>query len=211
MQTGAAIHTDPATQAEATTGTDTTRPITPAVLKLGADPATLITTAKSLVPAINEIATILSTVTGLLTLVGTYNATTGAVIPITGSPLTAGPLPIASATTVGYFLLVSVAGTAPPPAPSVPMIVNDMLIGVEAPPGSGTSAWAHVSLGQAIVAAANVSVTAIPGMTSTNVQAALAELQTNKLDGPLIIDTSLTGNGTAGDPLGVLLVDGGTF
>jgi len=109
------------------------------------------------------------------------------------------------------FLLVNTAGTPPPPAPNVPMVVNDMIVVVENPIGSGTLAFAHVSLGQAVVAASNVTVTAIPGLVATNVQVALQQLQANKLEAPLYLDNSLQGDGSSGSPLGVAIVDGGTF
>ena len=206
----------PATQAEATTGTDAFKPITATVLQLGPDPRTLQTTAKTLVGAINEIAGILSTVTGLLTIVGTFNAAgpvANEVTPITGSPLAPGPLPVANASRVGYFLLVDTPGTpgAGSNAPQVPMVVNDMIVCVEAPPASSTYSWAHVKLGQAVIAATNVTVTAIPGNPANNVQDALAFLQANKLNSPLNVDAnSLSGNGQA-TPLAVNVVDGGTF
>jgi hypothetical protein len=213
LLTGSALSVFAATQAEAAAGTDTAKPITADVLQLGPDPRSLQTNAKTLVGAINEIAGILSTVTGLLTIVGTFDADADDVTPISGSPFNPGPLPPATAARVGFFVLVDTAGTPPAAsnAPQVPMVVNDMVVCVEDLQNTGTYNWAHVGLGQVTMTAASVTLGAVPGLTAVNVQQGIEELQLNKLDGPLVIDNSLSGDGTAASPLGVVIVDGGTF
>ena len=175
------IQTFPASQAEATAGTDAAKPITSNVLKLGADPASLVTIAKTIVPAINELVNVLTTAVGLLQMVGTMDATTGIVTPLTAGAVAAGPLPVATAAMSGWFVLVSVPGT--PPAgnvPSVPMAANDMVVCVEVMATPGTYAWAYAKTGYTVVSVFTDGI-------------------------------SITGDGTSTNPLTVSVVDGGTF
>jgi len=102
---------------------------------------------------------------------GTYNATTNQVATITpGSGLTVGAaLPPAAAGNTGYLVIVTTAGTGTAPAPTVAMANADFII-------SNGSAWIHVPLNLGTIAAINVNVAAITGMTATHVQGALGEL-----------------------------------
>jgi hypothetical protein len=201
-----------AAHAYATTPTDNARPITSTILQYGNDPANLTTTAKQIVPAINELQGIIARTAGVLVLVGTFNANTDNVTPITGSPLAAGPLPAPNAARAGYFLIVDTPGRPPAGnAPDIDMERNDLIICVEVLTTPGTYDWAHVGVGSAQITASNVAVTAIPGVTATNVQTALEWLQDHKLEDPLEVDgVSIIGDGQA-TPLEVDVVDGGLF
>ncbi len=212
--TSGALRTFAATQAEATLGADNAKPITALVLQLGPAPATLPTNAKNLVGAITELYAMVQAATGQLTIVGTFDAAADFVSAITGSPHPDGvPLLPATQKRVGWFLLVDTAGTPPAGsnAPQVPMVPGDMVICVEDAAQANTYHWGHLALGQSQVTAANVVVTAIPGLTADNVQDALEELQVGKADRPLLIDNvSIIGDGQTSD-LAVDIVDGGTF
>ena len=191
-----------ATSAQVTTGTDDVNPVTSARLRqlTGADVATHVTTAQTIVPAINELWNDIEALESPLTFRGTFNAATSQITPNTGS---AGPLPGAAATNKGDVYIVTTAGTPAAPAPVVAMSVGDWIV-------SDGTIWHHLDLHQPATYASNVSVTAISGMTGTNVQAALAELfarpSTVEVDG-----TTIDGDGSSGDPLTVIGVDDGTY
>jgi hypothetical protein len=139
--TGSALSVFAANRAEVSAGTDNAKPITALMLQLGPDPATLPTTAKTLVGAITEIHGVLARVSGVLTIVGTYDAAADDVLPITGSPLQPGALPPASAARLGFFLIVDTAGTGTGNAPPVAMVPGDMVVCVEDAGVAGTYRW----------------------------------------------------------------------
>lgn len=206
-----------ATDAQIATGTNNVNPIDPAGLRsqMGDDAADLTTTAKTVVPAINELVADISDIhgqlgalTGALRFVGTYNAATNIVASADAGTLTVGgSLPAASSTNEGWFVIVTEPGTGVGNAPAVPMEVGDWII------STGT-AWIHVPLYHAEVTAANVSITTIDAQPWTNVQTALGGLFARteaSLTAVAVDGVSILGNGTAGDPLEVGTVDGGTY
>ena len=200
--TGSVLFIDPATPAIATAGTDAIRPITAQVLQLGAAPGTLTTAAKTLVPAINELQAQIDALAGVQILVGTYNVATNALTPVANSPASAGALPPANVASQGWYVIVDVAGVGSGNAPAQPIGVGDWLV------STGT-AWLHFDMHLDQLTAINVAITPIPNLVATNVQAALAALQADKL-GPLLTDASLAGDGQT-TALAVAVVDGGTF
>jgi len=190
-----------ATPAQIVAGTVDTSIVTPLGLRsvVGDDVANLTTTAKMLVPAINELDAEILALSGVMRLAGAYNAATDAVTPGSGGEIPAGTLPAASAANTGFYLIVNVAGTGVGNAPPVAMGVGDWL-------SSNGTAWVHLGLAQAAVTADGVAMNpAVNGWTT--VQQSIEGLFAL----PVVTDTSLTGTGITGSPLTVAVVDGGTF
>ena len=194
-----------ASGAQITTGTNTVYPVNSAGLRqlMGLDVASLTTTNKTVVPAINELVTSIAALASPLRFMGTYDATAHEA-EIGGGA--AAVLPPAAAGNEGYVLIVTVAGTGVAPAPAVPMTVGDWLV------SDGTQ-WLLIDLDMHNVAAGNVSVSTISGLTATNVQAALAEIIGKNFIATVAVDgTTILGDGTTGGtPLYVGTVDGGTY
>jgi hypothetical protein len=122
----------------------------------------------------------ITAVSGEIVFAGTFNASSGAgvVDAVTAAGTAVGltassALPAASASNTRYYLIVSVGGTpSGGNAPNVAMVAGDLII-------STGSAWQYIGA-SATAGASSVSVASISGLTATNVQAALAELQLNK-------------------------------
>jgi len=145
---------------------------------------------------------------GELVYAGTYNASTNLVASVTtagsGAGLTAGAaLPVASTQNNRYYLVVINSGTGSGNAPAVGLQAPDYLL-------SNGTAWTWIDVSGTIAAQTANNITFTPGGTisATNVQAALDELGTEKLDktggtitGNLEIGTtgSLTWEGSTAD------------
>jgi hypothetical protein len=122
----------------------------------------------------------ITAVSGEIVFAGTFDASSGAgeVDAVTAAGTAIGltasaALPAASASNTRYYLIVSVAGTpSGGNAPNVAMVAGDLII------STGT-AWQYIGA-SATAGASSVSVASISGLTATNVQSALAELQLNK-------------------------------
>jgi hypothetical protein len=140
---------------------------------------------------------------GEIVFAGTFDASagggTGLVASVTAEGtavgLTAGQvLPAASTTNNRYYLVVSEAGTITSGnAPNVALSPPDIVL-------SNGNAWTEIDVSQTITAqvASNVSFTPAGDLSSTNVQAALQELDTEKL---ALAGGTMTGElliGTAG-------------
>jgi len=205
-----------ATAAQIATGTNDVYPIDSAGLRtqLGLDADDLDTTAKTVVPAINELhsdlgdlSDQLAAVTGALRFVGNYDADANEVVSADAGTLTVGdPLPAASTANEGWFVIVTEPGTGTAPAPAVAMQIGDWIV-------STGAAWIHVPLYHAAITAANVGVTAIDSQTWTNVQQALQGIF-NLANAPASVladGVSIVGTGVTGDELEVATVDGGTY
>ena len=189
-----------ASDIEVTTGTSDVEAITPRSLRVqfGLDIAALTTTVKTVVPAINELHAEILALSNVLVLGGAYDVATD-VVSSGGVVVPNGPLPVAAAANTGYYVIVTVGGTGTGNAPAVVMNVGDWIV------STGT-AWTHIPLAQGTVLAANVGLNPLV-MGADNVQDALVALEARVV----VTDTSLSGNGTAGLPLALALVDGGTF
>lgn len=118
---------------------------------------------------------------GEIVFAGTYDANTNLVASVTsdGSAvgLTVGAaLPAASTANNRYYLVVAEAGTGTAPAPTVALSPPDIIL-------SNGSAWTEIDVSQTITAqvASNVSVTPVGDISATNVQAALQEVDSEKL------------------------------
>lgn len=118
---------------------------------------------------------------GELIFAGTYNANTNLVASTTSAGSAAGyttasALPAASTTNNRYYLVVSVSGTGTGNAPAEALAPPDMIL------SNGTT-YDLIDVSGAIAGqtATNISVTPTGNISSTNAQAALAELDTEKL------------------------------
>ena len=122
---------------------------------------------------------------GSLVFGGTYNANTSQMVATTSAGIAAGlsvgsNLPTASATTDGVYVVVATAGTPSSPAPAIAFAPPDYILGVTNSSGSG---WYEVDLSQTIAGqvASNITFSPYGQLSSTNVQDALQELETEKL------------------------------
>ncbi len=125
----------------------------------------------------------ITVISGNLVNAGTYNANTNLVGSVTTAGSAAGftaggALPSPATGNLNYYVVVSDSGTGSGNAPAVSLAPPDMLISL----GSG-STFQLIDVSNAIAGqtAANISVVATGGISSTDVQAALQELDTEKL------------------------------
>jgi len=135
---------------------------------------------------------------GELVFAGTYNASTNLVASTTtagsGAGLTTGsPLPAASTQNNRYYLVVTNSGTGSGNAPAVSLQAPDHIL-------SNGTAWQFIDVSGTIAAqtASNITFTPGGGIAASNVQAAIEELDTEKLNKT---GGTITGNleiGTAG-------------
>ncbi len=140
-------------------------------------------------------------VSGEIVFAGTYNANTNTVASVTAKGtaigLTVGqPLIAPASSNLNHYLTVSVSGTGSGNAPADALAPPDFLL------STGTS-WQVLDLSTALAAtaASNVSFSPTGNIAATNVQTALAELDTEKLasNNPSITGTaSFAGNITLG-------------
>jgi hypothetical protein len=137
-----------------------------------------------------------SPVNGSAILGGLYDAIINEVTATTAAGITAGltagdPLPASAAGNTDVYVLVQVGGTMTPPAPTGDAEVGDWIIST----GNG---WSLINQSSVTIPAQNVTVVPTGDITSTNVQSAIQELDTQKYDqaggpigGKVIIDTGL--------------------
>ena len=118
---------------------------------------------------------------GEIIFAGTYNATTNLIASVTtagqAAGLTAGSqLPNATADNLKYYVVISVAGTGSSPAPTVALNPPDILL-------SNGSTWDRLDVSSFVASqqATNISYTPQGDLSSTNVQTAITELDTEKL------------------------------
>jgi len=137
---------------------------------------------------------------GSLVFGGTYNATTSQMVATTSAGIAAGlavgsNLPTPSATTDGVYVVVSTSGTPASPAPAIAFAPPDYILGVT---NSAGSSWNEVDLSQTVAGqvASNITFTPYGQISSTNVQDALQELETEKLalSGGTVTGQVLIGN-----------------
>ena len=117
---------------------------------------------------------------GEIVLAGTYDANTNLVATVTSEGTAVGyevgsALPAASDANKGYYVIVSEAGTGTSPAPTVALNPPDFLL------STGT-AYTEIDVSDTVTAqqAENIAFTAAGNIASTNVQAAIEELDTEK-------------------------------
>ena len=143
---------------------------------------------------------------GEIIFAGTYNATTNLVASRTTAGAAAGltvgsALPAAAASNNRYYVVVATGGTGVAPAPAVALAPPDMLL-------SDGSAWRELDVSGTIAAqtASNISFTPTGGITANNVQAAIVELDSEKLN---VAGGTVTGELLIGSA-GSLVLEGST-
>ena len=139
----------------------------------------------------------LSVLSGNLTYAGTYNATTNHVVTHTTAGDAAGialggALPAGTAALNGYYVVISVSGTGAAPAPVVAMAAPDMLV-------CNGATWDLVATSTTVAgvsSASGISFTPAGTVASVTVQAAIAELDNEKLakSGDTVTGELLIGN-----------------
>ncbi len=137
---------------------------------------------------------------GSLVFGGTFNANTSQMVSTTSAGIAAGlsvgsNLPTPSETVDGVYVVVSTGGTPTSPAPVVALAPPDYILGVTNTSGSS---WNEVDLSQTVAGqvASNITFTPYGQLSSTNVQDALQELETEKMSfaGGTITGQVLIGN-----------------
>ncbi|BAQ93462.1 phage-related tail fiber protein [uncultured Mediterranean phage uvMED] len=125
----------------------------------------------------------ITVISGNLINAGTYNANTNQVTSVTTAGSAAGftagsALPTPATVNLNYYVVVDTSGTGSGAAPAVSLAPPDMLISL----GAG-STFQLVDVSNAIAGqtAANISVVPAGGIAATDVQAAIQELDTEKL------------------------------
>ena len=125
----------------------------------------------------------ITVISGNLILAGVYNANTNLLTSVTTAGSAAGftagsALPAPAVTNLNYYVVVDTSGTGSGSAPAVSLAPPDMLVSL----GAG-STFSLVDVSNAIAGqtAANISVTPAGSISSTNVQSALQELDSEKL------------------------------
>ena len=118
---------------------------------------------------------------GEIVLAGTYDASTNLMATVTSegtalSFVVGSALPAASSANKGYYVVVSTAGTGTSPAPTVSLSPPDFLL------STGT-AYTEIDVSATVTAqqAENIAFTAAGNIAATNVQAAIEELDTEKV------------------------------
>ena len=127
----------------------------------------------------------ITVISGNLVNAGTYNANTNLLTSVTTAGSAAGftngaALPQPAVGNLNYYVVVDTSGTGSGNAPAVALAPPDMLISL----GTG-STFQLIDVSNAIAGqtAANISVVATGNISSTDVQAALQELDTEKVGG----------------------------
>ena len=148
---------------------------------------------------------------GSLVFGGNFNASTSKMTACTTAGLAAGlavgsNLPTPSATTDGLYVVVDTAGTPSAPAPVVAFSPPDYILGVTNTTGSS---WNEIDLSQTVAGqvASNITFTPYGQLSSTNVQDALQELETEKMG---FVGGTLTGQLLIGNT-GSLVFEGSTI
>ena len=143
---------------------------------------------------------------GEIVLAGTYDASTNLMATVTaeGTALSfavGSALPAATEANKGYYVVVSEAGTGTSPAPAVSLSPPDFLL------STGT-AYTEIDVSDTLIAqvAENVGFTAAGNIVATNVQAAIEELDTEKVGAA---SPTFTGNVTI-DTGGTIIFEGTT-
>ena len=150
----------------------------------------------------------ITVISGNLILAGIYNANTNLLSSVTTAGSAAGftagsALPTPAVTNLNYYVVIDVSGTGSGAAPSVSLAPPDMLVSL----GTG-STFSLVDVSNAIAGqtASNISVTPAGNIAATDVQAALQELDSEKVGAA---SPTFTGNVTI-DTSGTLVFEGST-
>ena len=133
---------------------------------------------------------------GEVVLAGTYDASTNLIATVTSDGTALGftvgsALPAATTANKGYYVVVSEAGTGTSPAPTVSLSPPDFIL-------STGSEYTEIDVSSTVVAqvASNVSFSPAGDISATNVQAAIEELDTEKVGSASPTFTGTVGLGT---------------
>ena len=150
----------------------------------------------------------ITVISGNLVNAGTYDASTNLLSSVTTAGSAAGftngaALPAPASGNLNYYVVVDTSGTGSGNAPAEALAPPDMLISL----GTG-STFQLIDVSNAIAGqtAANISVVATGNISSTDVQSALQELDTEKVG---TANPTFTGNVTI-DTAGTLVFEGAT-
>ena len=150
----------------------------------------------------------ITVISGNLILAGTYDASTNLLDSVTSEGSAAGftngqALPAPATTNQNYYVVVSASGTGTGAAPSVALAPPDMLLST----GAGAD-FTLIDVSNAIAGqtASNISFTSSGNLSSTDVQAALQELDAEKAG---LASPSFTGNISIGTN-GTIVYEGST-
>jgi len=150
----------------------------------------------------------ITVISGNLILAGTYDASTNTLDSVTTQGLAAGftngsALPAPATTNRNYYVVVSASGTGSGTAPAVALAPPDMLLST-----GGGAEFVLLDVSNAIAGqtAANISVTPVGSISSTDVQAALQELDSEKVGS---VSPTFSGNVTI-DTAGTIVFEGAT-
>ena len=150
----------------------------------------------------------ITVISGNLINAGTYNASTNLISSVTTAGSAAGftagsALPTPATVNLNYYVVVDTSGTGSGAAPAVSLAPPDMLISL----GAG-STFELIDVSNAIAGqtAANISVVPAGDISSTDVQGALQEIDSEKL---ALAGGTLTGNLNLGDGV-VIVFEGAT-
>ena len=144
---------------------------------------------------------------GSLIFGGTYDASQSKMTSVTAAGASKGlsvnsNLPTPSSSMDGVFVIVAVGGTPSAPAPVTALNPPDYILGVTS---AGASSYQEIDLSATVQGqiASNVSYTPFGQISATNLQAAVNELETEKVStsgatftGPIIIDSSGSNTGS---------------
>ena len=151
----------------------------------------------------------ITVISGNLVNAGTYDASTNLLSSVTTAGSAAGftngaALPAPAPGNLNYYVVVDTSGTGSGNAPSVALAPPDMLISL----GVAGTTFQLIDVSNAIAGqtAANISVVATGNIAATDVQAALQELDTEKL---ALAGGTMTGNLELGDGV-VIVFEGAT-
>ena len=147
-------------------------------------------TKSGLIPAINELRSLITGGLSGSVFWGVFNATTGAITWNPSSGQTGNALPSPAPSNMGHYLIASLGGSLPPiGAPAGTYYPGDWLI------SDGASAWYHLVTGTTGTINASSVVVTPPVAGHTDVQSALAAVQAGAANALLVTGGTMTAIG----------------
>lgn len=121
--------------------------------------------------------------TGVLVLAGTYDASAGQMYNVTPAGQNKGfvvgrPVPVPTPAIDNYYVIVVIGGNRWPSGSTGPATAGNWYV-CQDKPGINPS-WVQIDFTYDVIAASNVYLAEIPGLSATNVQDGIAELQANR-------------------------------
>ncbi len=148
--------------------------------------------------AVSQLNSKVEALVGANVLAGTYNSNTGTVSSVTPAGLAANFIvgqqaPAANRVPDNYYLIVTVAGGSGPPGAVVPPTGVQSGDWFVAENENGTSAWVTIDYENRVVDATQVNLSPVPGLTATNVQQAITQLQQEVVQAVTQVNTTNNG------------------